>query len=975
MRRPPDRSSRNPSSKSLAQRPRALPSRSFRPLPIRLEERTLLSTVNWIQPGGGDWDTPSNWSTGALPGPSDHAVIDVPGITVTHSSSMSDSVNSLTISSSDSTLDMSSGSLALATTSSIAGSLTLSGATLSTAADLTVSGSMSWTGGTIAGFGSLDIANGATLQVSLDPGVTATLDGVVLENAGAAALALAAGCCGFGLALVDGAGIDNLATGTFTFPTDLPYDTTAEITGDGSGTFFDNEGSLIQPEDNIGETAIGVPFRNSGSVAVQQGSLDLESVTNSGAISVESGASLGVASDTQTAGSTILVGGTIYGGSLTINGGSLAGTGTIDGSVTSAGQVMPGGAGAAGVLTINGSYTQTAAGALDIDIGGTAAGTQYDQLDVSGPATADGALVPDLIGGFTPTQGQTFTVVNASPLSGTFLPIDQSAITGAVGFQPNDSGTSLGLVAAKSSTTTLTSSVNPSSFSQSGTFMATVTATPPNTGTPIGTVTFYDGSTSLGTATLGGGKATLRTTGLAIGSHAISVVYAGGGTFATGASSTLTQVVNADATTTSLTSSAYGQSVALTATGSVVAPGTGTPTESISFYNGSNLLATVALSGKTATYKSGALAVGLHSITAVDSGDANNFGSTSPALDQAVNQDGTTATVTSSKEPSAYGQSVTFTATVKAASPGSGTPTGTAEFLDGSAVLATVALSGGKATYSTPALAVGSHSITVAYGGDGNFLASTSSALAQTVEQDATTAKVSSSANPSVYGQTVTFTATVAAGSPGGGTPTGTVTFMDGSSAIGVGTLSVVSGVDEATFATSGLAGASHSITAVYGGDPNFTASTSSALTQTVKHASTTTTLVSSANPWTLGQSLTFKATVAPVAPGAGIPTSTVTFYDGSTAIGTGTVSGGVATFTTSTLSVGTHSIKAVYAGDTNFKTSTSAVVKQIVQNASTIAGVGAVGGPQTRDRRYVLWSPDDRHEPRPRRGAGRPPG
>jgi hypothetical protein len=115
-------------------------------------------------------------------------------------------------------------------------------------------------------------------------------------------------------------------------------------------------------------------------------------------------------------------------------------------------------------------------------------------------------------------------------------------------------------------------------------------------------------------------------------------------------------------------------------------------------------------------------------------------------------------------------------------------------------------------------------------GGDSNFAASTSSGLTQTVNQGATTTVVSPSANPSVFGQSVTFTATVSVTSPAAGTPTGSVSFMEGASTLGSGSLS--SGV--ATFATSALAVGSHSITAVYGGDSNFSGSTSLILTQTV---------------------------------------------------------------------------------------------------------------------------------------------
>src|SRR4029077_17880153 len=122
----------------------------------------------------------------------------------------------------------------------------------------------------------------------------------------------------------------------------------------------------------------------------------------------------------------------------------------------------------------------------------------------------------------------------------------------------------------------------------------------------------------------------------------------------------------------------------------------------------------------------------------------------------------------------------------------------------------------------------------------------TSSALLETINPDSTTTVVVSSLNPSTVGQLVTFTVTVTANAPGAGTPTGTVTFKDGTTILGTGTLNA-SG--QATFSTSSLSVASHSITAEYSGDGNFFGSTSSALTQVVNKANTTTTVSSSINP------------------------------------------------------------------------------------------------------------------------------
>src|SRR5262249_8795776 len=152
-------------------------------------------------------------------------------------------------------------------------------------------------------------------------------------------------------------------------------------------------------------------------------------------------------------------------------------------------------------------------------------------------------------------------------------------------------------------------------------------------------------------------------------------------------------------------------------------------------------------------------------------------------------------------------------------------------------------------------------------------------------------------------GQSVTFTATVTGGGP---TPTGTVTFLDGAATLGTGALNASA---QATFSTSSLVGGNHSITAVYSGDINYAGSTSAVLVQTVNPGSSTTSLSSSLNPASTGVAITFSATVSPVAPAFGTPSGTVTFLDGTTTLGTGTLSGGKATFTTSSLTSGSHTI------------------------------------------------------------------
>ncbi|MGQ0794851.1 MAG: Ig-like domain-containing protein, partial [Nitrosopumilaceae archaeon] len=89
--------------------------------------------------------------------------------------------------------------------------------------------------------------------------------------------------------------------------------------------------------------------------------------------------------------------------------------------------------------------------------------------------------------------------------------------------------------------------------------------------------------------------------------------------------------------------------------------------------------------------------------------------------------------------------------------------------------------------------------------------------------------------------------------------------------------------------------------------------------------------VTSSVNPSAVGQSVKFTATVSPIAPASGTLSGTVTFRDGTVTIGIATLSGNTATFTTTTLVRGSHSITGAYVGNTNFSPSTSPVLTQIV--------------------------------------------
>jgi hypothetical protein len=106
----------------------------------------------------------------------------------------------------------------------------------------------------------------------------------------------------------------------------------------------------------------------------------------------------------------------------------------------------------------------------------------------------------------------------------------------------------------------------------------------------------------------------------------------------------------------------------------------------------------------------------------------------SPTVVLFLNQRGTRITLTASSKTPAAGQSLTLTATVSASVAGSGTPTGSVTFKDGTKTLATVSLSGGKAKIATSTLAVGKHTITAAYAGNSSFNPHTSTAVVITVQ-------------------------------------------------------------------------------------------------------------------------------------------------------------------------------------------------------------------------------------------------
>jgi Ca2+-binding RTX toxin-like protein len=187
----------------------------------------------------------------------------------------------------------------------------------------------------------------------------------------------------------------------------------------------------------------------------------------------------------------------------------------------------------------------------------------------------------------------------------------------------------------------------------------------------------------------------------------------------------------------------------------------------------------------------------------------------------------TTTTLRTSTATAVFGQTVLLTATVNSQA---GTPTGTVTFLDGNTVLGTAPVNAAGQAALTVSLGLGDHALTASFAGTGGFADSISAAVTETVNPAATTVALGSSVNPAVTGQAVSFTATITAVAPGAGTPTGTVTFLDGNTVLGT---APINAAGQATLTVS-LGLGDHALTASFAGTGGFAGSLSAAVTENV---------------------------------------------------------------------------------------------------------------------------------------------
>ena len=512
--------------------------------------------------------------------------------------------------------------------------------------------------------------------------------------------------------------------------------------------------------------------------------------------------------------------------------------GTVPGSYSDVIQAASGG------VTGKGSVTVITAGVLDhivvsptnpsVGVGGTQAFTAqvYDASNNPvGGLTYTWSCTNATAGSINSSTG----VFTAGTVPGSYSDVIHAASGGVTG---------KGSVTVAAPSTPSSLSVANASGTYRGTVNLSTMLTSGGSGVSGKTVSFTLNGSPAGTATTdSSGNANLSgvsLSGINVGTYIgyIGARFAGDSIYSA-SSGTGNLTVSQASSTTSVANkiavySAGAQTVKMTATVTSTGGTVNTGRVTFTVTDGNNIVGSPVTSGTVSSGNAsasytlpGGTGAGSYTITGVYSGGSGYAASTGSGT-LTVSQASPSTTLVSSSNPSIFGQLVTFTATVTGSR---GTPTGTVQFRDnGTNLGAPVNLdSSGRAIYATSALSVGGHTITTVYSGDCNFAASTG-ILKQTVGRASTETVLTSSSNPSTYGQSVTFMASVSAVAPGAGTPSGTVTFKDGNKVLGTGNL--VGGV--ATLTISFLSSGTHSIKAACGGSSAFKSSASAVLSQVV---------------------------------------------------------------------------------------------------------------------------------------------
>ncbi len=359
-----------------------------------------MACATWTGAAGtGFWHTPGNWEAGVVPPAGAVVVIpDLPGTSAVTFSTGSVTIHSLTC---DEPFVLSGGTLGITIEGTFNSTYTQSSSSVLTGAgQVTHNGPCVWTGGGMTGGGVTTLQAG----MSINDGQFRSL-GRTLNNAGGGTIVTSTS--GSAFSMTAAATVNNEVGCTFDFQSSGGI----SLSGGGGGPqSFNNAGLLRKSAGGVSGISCGV--------------------NNTGTIEVQTNLLLLFFNDlVQTAGEIVLLNGAIDTGftPIALQGGALRGTGFVNGNLDNSGGVLEVGL-SAGLLTINGNYVQTAGGTLDMEIGGTMAGTEYDQLAVSGAVTLDGTLNVALINGYERTGGGSFDLLTADSVTGSFAETNLPAL-------------------------------------------------------------------------------------------------------------------------------------------------------------------------------------------------------------------------------------------------------------------------------------------------------------------------------------------------------------------------------------------------------------------------------------------------------------------------------------------------------------------------------------------------------------------
>ena len=782
--------------------------------------------------------------------------------------------------------------------------------------------------------------SGAALS-SLDDISGGTFGPILIQGAGYSITA------GSGVSLTLNGGIDaSAASGSSTFA--------VPITASGSSAVFVSVDGASTAGLTLGSAITG----SGGLVKSGPGLLDLKG-SNAGSL---------IGTTTVAAG-TLLIDGSA--GSVAVApGATLGGSGSINGALTSSGGgVSPGDTSSTAILTAS-SLSLDSGSTFFATLGGTAAGTGFDQFVASGAVNIAGALNVSLAPSFSPQPNASFPILKASSLTGTFNGLPEGATVIASGYPFT--------ISYQNNSVTLTSTVL-SPFTWTGHDTASANGGNDNWSDPgnwSGGVAPTSGDTLVFPANLTIGSTGYTTNNDIPGATFFVMDIQAGGYTINGQGIGLATGLDANIPTTGTSTSSTvalpiqfnpnGGTVTVDNAGtSLVLSGTVTGSTGISKAGSGTLGLTGNDSSLTAVVDAGTLLVD-GSASAVSIANTGTLGGTGQVGTVSTNG----GTISPGDSSTSLGTltdngalvldpTATFAATLGASSNDQVkvTGTGNAINLQGAKLAITLGTgfptAGGQSytilsnqTGSTitgtfanqpqgSTLTIGSQQFQISYtGGSGHDVVLTN--------LYSTTTTLGSVPSSLVSGQSVTLTATVAkaSGSTATSAPTGTVTFLNGSTTLGTATINA-SGL--ATLTTTNLTAGTDQISASYSGDTTFGTSTSTTVAAVVAKASTTTIVTASPSPGVAGQLVSLTAQISIVSPGGGSPSGTVTFMNGTTAIGSPvSVSGGVAVLNTTSLGVGTSTITAVYSGDSNFNGSTSPAISEVVKQGSTSVTVSS---------------------------------